>query len=94
MQKISLELPKYRLQLHVKLVKRRKPLLDEPILPTKSVVNRKYRKGTYLGKLIRYFADHKSIKKILATSFVFTTIMAGFGPQTSNFQAQADETVI
>ena len=94
MRKISLELPKYRLQLHVKLVKRRKPLLAEPILPTKSIVNKKYRTGTFTGRLIRYFADHKSIRKIFATGFVFVTMVAGFIPQNTNVQVQADETVI
>lgn len=94
MKKISLELPKYRLQLHMKLVKRRKPLLAEPILPTRSVVNRKYRKGTYAGRLIRYFADHKSVKKIFAGSMVLTAMAAGFVPQNSSFQVEAGETVI
>ena len=94
MQKISLELPKYRLLLHVRLVKRRKPLLAEPILPTKAIVNRKYKTGTFTGRLVRYFADHRSIRKILATSFVFTAFLVGFIPQSSNLQAQADETVI
>jgi len=94
MQKINLELPKYRLQLHVKLVKRRKPLLAEPILPTRAIINRKYRTGTFTGRLIRYFADHKSIRKILATGFVFIAVLAGFVPQNSNLQVQADETII
>jgi murein DD-endopeptidase MepM/ murein hydrolase activator NlpD len=94
MQKISLELPKYRLQLHMKLVKRRKPLLAEPILPSKATVNKKYRTGTFAGRLIRYFADHRSIRKIFATGFVFTAILAGFSPQNTNIQVQADETII
>lgn len=94
MQKISLELPKFRLELHAKLVKRRKPLLVEPILPTKAVVNKKYRTGTFTGRLVRYFADHKSIRKVFATGFVFTAILAGFIPQTANVQAQADPTII
>lgn len=94
MQKISLELPKFRLELHAKLVKRRKPLLVEPILPTKAAVNKKYRTGTFTGRLVRYFADHRSIRKILATGFVFTAMLAGFAPQTINIQAQADATVI
>jgi murein DD-endopeptidase MepM/ murein hydrolase activator NlpD len=78
----------------MKLVKRRKPLLDEPILPSKAVINKKYRKGTFAGRLIRYFADHKSIKKIFATSFVFTAMLVGFLPQNTNIQVQADETII
>jgi murein DD-endopeptidase MepM/ murein hydrolase activator NlpD len=93
-RKYSLELPKFRLELHAKLVKRRKPLLDEPILPTASIVNKKYRKGTFVGRLARYFADHKSIRKIFATGFIFTAMLAGFVPQTANIQVQADETII
>jgi murein DD-endopeptidase MepM/ murein hydrolase activator NlpD len=94
MKKINLELPKYRLQLHLKLVKRRKPLLDEPILPTRSDVNRKYRSGTFTGRLIRYFADHKSIRKIFASGFAALVIGISFVPQTTNVQAQGDETII
>jgi len=94
MQKISLELPKYRLQLHLKLIKRRKPLLVEPILPARSVINKKYRKGTFTGRLIRYFADHRSIRKILAANFAIVAITASFTPQTGNVQIQAAETVI
>lgn len=94
MKKLNLELPKYRLQLHLKLVKRRKPLLVEPILPTAAIVNKKYRTGTFVGRLVRYFADHRSIRKIFATGFVFVTMLAGFTPQTTNVQAQAEATVI
>jgi len=95
MQKISLELPKYRLQLHLKLVKRRKPLLSDPILPTKEAINKKYRSGTFLGRLVRYFADHRNIRKVLAASFVIIVATASFIPQTSNVQAQgSDNTII
>lgn len=94
MQKISLELPKYRLQLNMKLVKRRKPLLVEPILPTKAVVNKKYRKGTFLGRLIRYFADHKSIRKVFAGSFAIVAIATSFSPQTTKIQAQGSDATI
>jgi murein DD-endopeptidase MepM/ murein hydrolase activator NlpD len=88
MKKINLELPKYRLQLHVRLVKRRKPLLEDPILPTVSVVNKKYKKGTYVGRLGRYFADHKSIRKIFAANFVFIGLLVAFTPQTIHVEAQ------
>ena len=93
-KKISLELPVYRLQLHLKLIKRRKPLLAEPILPTPSIVNKKYKKGTFVGRLARYFADHKNIRKILAANFAIITIAASTLPQTTNVQAQASDEVI
>lgn len=53
--------------MHLHLIKRRKPLLpSEPIIPTVKVVNKKYRSGTKLGKLVRYFSDHKMARKIFA----------------------------
>jgi murein DD-endopeptidase MepM/ murein hydrolase activator NlpD len=94
MRKINVELPKYRLQLNVKLVKRRKPLLEEPILPRPSVVRRKYRKGTFPGRLARYFADHKNIKKIIAVNFAFIAITTAFVPQSSGVQAQGSENIV
>lgn len=66
----------------------------EPILPTKAAVNKKYRTGTFVGRLVRYLADHRSIRKVFATGFVFTAIVAGFTPQDASTQVQADETVI
>lgn len=94
MRKINVELPKYRLQLDVKLIKRRKPLLEEPILPNPSVVRRRYRKGSFPGRLARYFADHKNISKIMARYFAVVAIAATFVPQTSIAQAQGSENVI
>ena len=95
MQKFSLELPKFRLELHAKLVKRRKPLLVEPILPSKATVNRKYRTGTFAGRLVRYFADHKAIRKVFAANFAIIAVVSAFTPQTTNIQAEgSDITVI
>src|ERR1035437_5466427 len=87
-RKFNLELPKYRLQLHIKLVKRRKPLLAEPILPIPEIVNKKYRKGTLVGRMVRYFADHKNARKVLTTNFAILAIAGSFIPQTTKIQAQ------
>jgi murein DD-endopeptidase MepM/ murein hydrolase activator NlpD len=94
MQKISLELPKFRLELHAKLVKRRKPLVSEPILPTKADVNKKYRTGTFTGRLVRYFADHKAIRKVFATNFAIIAVVSAFTPQTTNIQAEGYDSAI
>lgn len=97
MKKIRIELPKYRLQLDVKLVKRRKPLLalsDEPILPNPSIVRRKYRKGSLVGRFARYFADYKNMGKLFALNFVIISISAAFIPSTSNVQAQGAENLV
>lgn len=94
MRKISIELPKYRLQMHVKLVKRRKSLLDKTLIPSPSVVKRKYRKGSYPGRLVRYFTDHKSIRKIFAASFTLVAGIIILFPQSSIIQAQGDENIV
>jgi murein DD-endopeptidase MepM/ murein hydrolase activator NlpD len=87
-KKISLELPKFRLELHAKLVKRRKPLLAQPLIPTAEVINKKYKKGTFVGRVARYFADHKNIRKMLAGGFAVITIAGSFIPQTVKVEAQ------
>ena len=93
-RKINIELPKYRLQMHLKLVKRRKPLIDESILPTRSAVNRKYRKGTLPAKFIRHIMDHKKVKEVFAACFTFVVIGASFIPQASDIDVQASENVV
>ena len=100
MKKFSLELPKYRLQLHMKLVKRRKPLLEEPLIPTPSVIKRKYRSGTMLGKMVRHVSSHKSAKKFFAANMAAVVIAGSFlptaqnGVQAANMDVQPDEAVI
>lgn len=95
MQKLNLELPKYRLQLRFRFVKRRKPLISEPILPSVKEVNRKYRSGTLFGKIARHLSDHKSARKIFAGNLAAVAIATSFFPvaKASAF-TQTDETVI
>lgn len=93
-RKINIELPKYRLQMHVRLVKRRKPLMDEPFIPKTSVVKRKYRKGSYPGRLARYLVDHKNIKKLIAANFAVIAIATMIFPHSDSIQAQGSENVI
>jgi len=69
-------------------------LLEEPILPKASLVRKKYRKGTFLGRLARYFADHKNIRKIFASSFAFIAITTTFIPQSGGVQAQGSENIV
>lgn len=95
MRRISIELPKYRLQLHVNLVKRRKPLVEEPLMPTTKEVNKKYRTGTLPAKFVRYLAEHKNARKIFAANFVALVAITSFLPSTnSNVFAEADASII
>jgi murein DD-endopeptidase MepM/ murein hydrolase activator NlpD len=100
MKKFSLELPKFRLELHAKLVKRRKPLVEDPFVPTLSVVNKKYRSGTLLGKIARHLSGHKNTKKFFAANLSALAIVGILLPgtqasvQAASFNTQLDETVI
>lgn len=95
MKKFSLELPKYRLAMHFRLIRRRKPLVAEPIFPTVNLVNRKYRKGTLTGKAIRHISGHKSIGKVMAANFAAFVVASSFIPTVKAADTVAsDETVI
>jgi len=96
MKRFSLELPKFRLELHAKLVKRRKPLISEPIIPSVKHVRRKYRSGTLLGKIGRHLAAHKNIRKVFAANFAVLATFASFipGGTSAVVPAESDEVVI
>lgn len=97
MRKLNLELPKFRLELRYKLVKRRKPLVGEPIIPTLSRVKRKYRTGSIVGRVIRYLADHKSTRKVFAANMAVLAAVTAFVPTntvvSANFN-QNDEVIV
>lgn len=81
MKKISLELPKYRLQIHMSLVKRRKPLVADPIIPSLSAVKRKYRKGSLVARYFRHVFEHKNIQKVFGSGMAMIIIGSTFIPQ-------------
>lgn len=79
----------------MKLIKRRKPLISEPIIPTVKVVNRKYRTGTLLGKIVRHFSEHKNTRKVLAANFAAFVVASSFLPGVKAAPiAVPDETII
>lgn len=88
MRKITLELPKGRLELHLKLIKRRKPLVVEPLLPSPKLVKRKYRKGSFIGKLVRHLSEHKSTRKVMVANMAAFVVMSAYMPL-----AQAQTTI-
>ncbi len=95
MRKFNLELPKYRLQLNYRLVKRRKPLIDEPLIPSVRTVKRKYRKGSLVGRYFRHIFEHKNLRQALAANFAIAVITTSFLPQPTNILAQeTDEPII
>lgn len=94
MKKLSLELPKYRLQVHFKLVRRRKPLVEEPILPSLEKVKRKYKTGSILGRYFRHVFEHKNIQKIFGGSLAMIIVGSSFIPQGSVVAQEPEDQVI
>jgi len=83
MQKLTLHLPKYRLQLALKLIKRRKSSFDEPIIPTRKRLNIKYHVGGYTRKLFRHIFEHKAVKKLFGTNIAFMLIATSLIPSNT-----------
>lgn len=81
MQKLTLHLPKYRLNMQFKLIKRRKSALDEPIIPTKKTLNLKYRVGGMTRKFLRHIFEHKRVKALLGGNIAFMLVASSFIPQ-------------
>ncbi|HET7099189.1 MAG TPA: M23 family metallopeptidase [Patescibacteria group bacterium] len=95
MQKLSIELPKYRLMFNYRLVKRRKPLLDEPIIPAVKTIKKKYRTGTILGKFARYISEHRSVRKLFVGNMAAAVIATSFIPTVKiNDVSASDEGII
>ncbi len=92
MQKLTLHLPKYRLNLQVKLIKKRKSALDEPLIPTKKVLNLKYRVGGLTRKFFRHIFEHKTTKRLLGANIAFVLIASTFVP-TSTFGSDTSNEV-
>lgn len=84
MQKITLHLPKYRLAVQYRLIKRRKSSLDESLIPTKKELNLKYRVGGLTRKFFRHFFEHKAVKKLLGANIAFMLVASSFMPSMAS----------
>jgi len=82
MQKITIHLPKYRLHLAFRLIKKRRDPHAEPFVPTTSVLGRKYRVGNLFQKFFRYIFEHKKVKAIFGSNIALMLIA------TSSFPTQ------
>jgi murein DD-endopeptidase MepM/ murein hydrolase activator NlpD len=80
MRKFTLELPKRRLELHIKLTKRRKPLVTEPLMPTRALIRRKYRSGSLIGKIVRHISGHKKARRVAVANMAAFMVMGSYLP--------------
>ncbi len=63
-----------------RLAKKRKSSLDEALIPTKKVLNLKYRVGSTTRKFFRHIFEHKSIKNILGGNIALMLFASSLVP--------------
>lgn len=89
MRKLTLHLPKYRLSIEYKFSKRRKSRFDEPLLPTRTNLNKKYRVGNIYHKFLRHIFEHKSVKKIFGANVALMLIASSFTPVSATLSEKS-----
>ena len=82
MVKLSFNLPKYRLQLHFKMIKRRKGFVEETILPELEELKKakKANRKSKISYLFRYIFEHRNIRKILGGNLALMIVASSFFP--------------
>lgn len=80
MQKLNIHLPKYRLSVQFRFIKRRRSPLDEPIIPTVKSLNLKYHVGNTIHKFLRHIFEHKKVRALLGTNIALMLVVSSFMP--------------
>lgn len=94
MRRVNVTLPRYRLLVQFKIVKRRKSRLAEPLIPSVKLIKKRYRKGSFLGKFFRYIFEHKKLNRTLASGLSFLIIITSYFPPFDAAQAQDGNNLI
>lgn len=96
MRNYILELPKYRLNLSLKLVRRRKPLVPEPFIPTAKIVKKKFRTGTLVARFARHIFGHRNVGKAFGAAMSILVIFSTYFPpsQSALAQGSTEDTII
>lgn len=91
MIKLSLDLPKYRLDLH--FVKRRGNDLENSLIPSLEEIQNT-RSGSKFSRFFRHIFEHKNIKKILGANLAVAVIATSFVPTHATFSAELADNII
>jgi murein DD-endopeptidase MepM/ murein hydrolase activator NlpD len=96
MLKLSLNLPKYRLHLNLKMIKRRKGFVEEAILPEIEGIKKakKENKKSKISFLFRYIFEHKNIKKFLGANLALILLLTSFIPKSTLAGDEGENTII
>ena len=93
MKYITLSLPKYRLSINFKFIKRRRSSLDEPIIPSVKLLNLKYRVGGTTRKFFRHLFEHKKVRALFGTNMALMIMASSFMPNTAIGNIQTETPV-
>ncbi len=92
MLKLTLNLPKHRLQL--RLAQRRGPSVEnEPLFPELKTI-KNARSGNKVSRYFRHVFEHKNIRRILGTNLAIVLIATSFVPTDVFANTEAEQTVI
>lgn len=90
MLRLSINLSKYRLHLH--LVRRRGASEDLPLIPNIDDIMR-VKKGSKISRFFRHVFEHKNVKRLLGANLAMGIVLSSFLPIKA-LDAKAPETVI
>ena len=90
MHKLRIELPRHRLFLHFRVIKRRKSVIEEAMIPSMREIKRKYHTGTLISRFFRHIFEHKNIGKVFGSILSLIVILSAYFPPQSAVLAQGD----
>jgi len=91
MKKITIHMPKYRLDLRI--IKRREKTMAEPLLPSISDI-KKTKSGNKISRFFRHIFEHKKIQRIFGANIALMVLATSFMPQDTLGTEQEIETPV
>lgn len=91
MKKLTINLPKYRLDFRV--TKRRGITIDKPLIPSLSQI-KNTKTGSKVSRFFRHIFEHKRIQKILGTNIALMVLATSFMPKNTLGEEITENTLI
>lgn len=91
MKKISINLPKHRLDL--KVTKRRLNSIEKPLIPSLSEI-KKTKSGSKVSRFFRYIFEQKRIQKILGANIALMVLTTSFIPKNTLGKEEPETSII
>lgn len=91
MTKLTLNLPKYRLDL--KIIKRRGEIIEKPLISSLSQI-KNTKSGNKVSRFFRYIFENKRIQKILGTNIALLMIASSYLPKPASGEEIVENSII